>query len=95
MADKIYVGSGKKQQYGIGISICLTDLPPEYMFEYGDKKYIKLIVNEKREVDQYGKTHYVQVDTWKPNETNSTEDEEVTGNNDDPSKTDDSDGLPF
>ncbi len=66
MADKIYVGSGKKSTYGVKISVCLTDLPKEHIFEYNNKKYIKLDVNEKREEDQYGKTHSVSVDTWKP-----------------------------
>lgn len=68
MSDKIYVGSGKKHpDYEIvNVSLCLSDLPKEHIFEYKDKKYIKLKVAEKREPDQYGKTHYVEVDTWKP-----------------------------
>ena len=66
MSDKIYVGSGKSSNYGVNISVCLTDLPKEHIFEYNGKKYIKLTVNEKREVDQYGKTHSVSVNTWKP-----------------------------
>jgi hypothetical protein len=36
------------------------------MFEYNGKKYIKLIVQEKKSVDEYGKSHFVAVDTWKP-----------------------------
>jgi hypothetical protein len=36
------------------------------MFEYNGKKYIKLIVQEKKNTDEYGKTHFVAVDTWKP-----------------------------
>ena len=57
MSDqKIYVGNGKSKFDGeqVACSICLT------------KKYIKLIVQQKREADEYGKTHYVAVDTWKP-----------------------------
>ena len=65
---KIYVGSGISKFDGdqVACSLCLTDLPQEHMFEYSGKKYIKLIVQKKREADQYGKTHYVAIDTWKP-----------------------------
>lgn len=63
--EKVYIGSGKQLKYGIGISVCLSDLPKEYMFEYEGKKYIKLNVMPKRETDQYGKSHYVTVDTYK------------------------------
>jgi|TARA_R100000935_G_scaffold58725_1_gene97310 hypothetical protein len=68
MEDKIYVGSGISKFDGdqVAVSLCLTDVPKEHMFEYNGKKYIKLIVQKKREADQYGKTHYVAIDTWKP-----------------------------
>ena len=66
--EKIYVGSGKEMFDGdqVSISICLSDVPKDWMFEYNDKKYVKLLVQKKREVDQYGKTHYVAIDTFKP-----------------------------
>ena len=71
MSEKIYVGSGKAHdKYPIvNISVCLTDIKvnaEDFIFEYNNKKYIKLKVAEKKEPDQYGKTHYVEVDTWKP-----------------------------
>jgi hypothetical protein len=69
MEDKIYVGSGVAKFDGdlISCSLCLTDLPQEHMFEYQGKKYIKLNVSAKKNgADEYGKTHYVAVDTWKP-----------------------------
>ena len=68
MAEKIYVGNGTSKFDGnqVACSVCLTDLPQEHMFEYNGKKYIKLIVQEKMNTDEYGKTHYVAVDTWKP-----------------------------
>jgi hypothetical protein len=70
MADKIYVGNGKSKFDGqqVAVSLCLTDLPQEHIFEYEGKKYIKLVVQERRETDDYGRTHYVAVDTWKPEE---------------------------
>jgi hypothetical protein len=68
MSEKIYVGSGTSKFDGnqVACSVCLTDLPQEHMFEYNGKKYIKLLVQEKKAVDEYGKTHFVAVDTWKP-----------------------------
>ena len=67
--EKIYVGSGTSKFDGnmISCSICLSDLPQEHMFEYNGKKYVKLNVSAKRDgADEYGKTHYVAIDTFKP-----------------------------
>ena len=67
--EKIYVGSGTSKFDGnmISCSICLSDLPQEHMFEYNGKKYIKVNVSAKRDgADEYGKTHYVAIDTFKP-----------------------------
>lgn len=69
MSDKIFVGSGKEfGQYGsINISVCLTDLPKEHITTgKKGKKYINLVVNKKRQADQLGKTHSVEVNTFKP-----------------------------
>ena len=68
MEDKIYVGSGTEKFEGnlVSCSLCLSDLPSEHVFEYSGKKYIKLNVQKKKQADEYGKTHYVAVDTWKP-----------------------------
>ena len=62
---KIFVGNGKEHKYGIDISVCLSDLPKDHIFEYNGKKYIKLKVNSKKK-PEYGKTHSVEVNTWKP-----------------------------
>ena len=67
--EKIYCGSGVSKFDGqmVSTSLCLTDIPKEYMFEYNGKKYVKLNVSAKRDgADEYGKTHYVTVDTFKP-----------------------------
>ena len=57
MSEKIYVGSGVEKFDGdlVEISVCLSKLPKEFMFEYNDKKYIKLKVSKKRKEDA-GKT---------------------------------------
>ena len=68
--DKIYLGNGKEFFDGdeIKLSLNLTKLKEaaEHIFEFKDNKYIKLKVCKKKETDEYGKTHYVQVDTFKP-----------------------------
>lgn len=80
---KIYVGSGKKSKdWARKISICLTDLPKDHIFEYKGKKYIKLEIVDRKEPDNYGKDISVSVDTWKPEKKEETQ-------------KDDSDGMPF
>ena len=66
--DKVYCGSGKRKFDGnlVEITICLSDLPKEKIFEYEKKKYIKLKVGKKKEADKFGKTHYVEVDMFEP-----------------------------
>lgn len=71
MSDKKYVGNGKVNgNYGIiNISVCLSDLTPEDITEYQGKKYVRLSVGEKREVDQYGKSHSVWVNNYVPEQS--------------------------
>jgi hypothetical protein len=66
--QKIYCGSGIEKFDGglVEISVCLSDIPKEHRFEYEGKWYTKLKVQKKRETDEYGKTHYVCINTWKP-----------------------------
>lgn len=67
MANTIYVGNGKKQNDGWRkSSLCLSDIPQEHIFEFNGKKYIKLNINDKDQVDQFGKNVSISVDTWKP-----------------------------
>jgi hypothetical protein len=64
---KIFVGNGKRKFENLrAVSICITDLPKEHIFEYNGKQYIKLNVHDKKEADQYGKDVNVSIDTWKP-----------------------------
>jgi len=75
MSEKIYCGSGKEKFDGnlVEISVCVSDLPKDKIFEYNNKKYIKLKVVKKREVDQFGKTHYVEVDMFEPEQKSANE----------------------
>ena len=70
--EKIYVGNGVEKFDGglVEATICLSDITQnasEHIFEYEGKKYIKVKVQKKKNgADQYGRTHYVEVNTWKP-----------------------------
>ena len=90
--EVIYAGSGKtvSGQYGefFKVTVCLSDLPKEHVFEYNGKKYVKLDISKKKETDQYGKNVKVQVDTWKP-ETKTASFEPA------PAKAETQDDLPF
>jgi hypothetical protein len=93
MSDKIYCGSGKRVgNYGtIAVSVCLDDIPAEYKRQaQNGKTYVNIRVDEKREADQYGKTHSVTVDTWKPDAPKSAPAPARPTMEDS-----DSDGLPF
>tara|TARA_B100000902_G_C27287499_1_gene905236 strand:+ start:1571 stop:1846 length:276 start_codon:yes stop_codon:yes gene_type:complete len=81
MDNKIYVGGGTEKFDGnlVSVSVCLSDLPSEHIQTgKNGKKYINLNVQKKKEIDQFGKTHYVAVDTWKPEAK-----KEVVNSNDD------------
>ena len=73
--EKLYCGSGKSHTFpsgGTKIAVALDlDMLAKHFKEHGfttqgGKRMIKVDVVEKREVDQYGKTHYLSIDTWKP-----------------------------
>ena len=82
---KIYCGSGKEKTFDnggsiISISVALEDYPKEFLTEYNGKRYLRLDVCKKREVDQYGKSHYVAVNTWKPEEQQQQPQQQSQGN---------------
>lgn len=93
--ETIYAGNGKKVQSQYGefraVTINLSDLPKEHIFEYNGKKYIKLNVNDKKEVDKYGKDVSVSVNTWQPDQDNAPQPQAVVSA---PSGAEDDD-LPF
>ena len=68
MEQKIYVGSGRKvEKYDIvNITICLDDKIKPHIYDFNGKKYLNLTVAAKKEADQYGKTHYVAINEYKP-----------------------------
>tara|TARA_R110000737_G_scaffold336064_1_gene355286 strand:- start:70 stop:351 length:282 start_codon:yes stop_codon:yes gene_type:complete len=78
--ETIYCGGGKqvKGEYGTfrAVTINLSNLPAEHIFEYEGKKYVKLNISDKREPDQYGKDVSVSVNTWKPGEAEKGQEQE-------------------
>lgn len=70
MNEKIWCGKGKQSNFGIRVSICLDDIPAEHITASANgKRYVSIDVNEKRGgADQWGNTHGVSVNTWKPNQ---------------------------
>ena len=71
MSENIYLGNGTEKFQGnlISFSLNLSKLreAKEHFFEINGTQYIKIKVQKKKESpDRYGKTHYVQVDTFKP-----------------------------
>lgn len=47
-------------------SICLSDIPKELITTAKNgKKYLSVVVNRRREIGQYGHTHYIKVYTKK------------------------------
>jgi hypothetical protein len=75
MEDKIYLGNGTEKFQGnlISFSLNLSKLreAKEHFFEINGTQYIKIKVQKKKESpDRYGKTHNVEVDTFKPEPKN-------------------------
>jgi hypothetical protein len=66
--EKVFCGSGKEKFNGnlIEVTLCVSDLPKDKIFEYNGRKYIKLKVQKMREPKDNGKTHFVEVDMFVP-----------------------------
>jgi hypothetical protein len=69
MSEKKYVGNSRNQQWKFGeiqkISFSRKDLQL-MMDSLNEKGYINLNRIEKKEPDQWGNTHYLVIDDWKP-----------------------------
>jgi hypothetical protein len=68
--EKIYLGNGTEKfdgdQIEFAINLSKIKQVQEHIFEYKGEKYLKLRMVKKREADQYGRTHYIEVNTFKP-----------------------------
>jgi hypothetical protein len=69
MNEKKYVGSGKKVgNYDLINFTIAEDKVKDAWFDYNGKRYLRLTIGNKKEADQYGKTHSVWLDEYKPEE---------------------------
>jgi|GEM_PF-1105320 len=89
MTEKIYLANGTEKFNGdiIEFSLNLSKMnqAKDFMFEFNGETYIKLKVVKKRDgADKYGKTHYVEVDTFKPNQKSEKQPSSQVKSDDDP-----------
>ena len=69
MSEKtIYCGSGKKQNETWLKATINIDKIKEHIEEFKGHKFVRLNINIKDEVDQYGKDVSLSVDKWQPEE---------------------------
>lgn len=55
----------------ITVSVCLTDIPKSKIVEAKNgKKYVNLVLDERREVGQYGETHMLYMSQTKEERQN-------------------------
>ena len=47
-------------------SICLSDIPKEFIYEYEGKKYLPVDVKTFKQPDKYGNIAAITINTWKP-----------------------------
>ncbi len=75
MSEKIYVGNAKKitTQFGDLMRLSLTADDIEKMQQNLDNGWINIVIKERRSPSAGGMTHYLEVDTWKPNNQQNTD----------------------
>lgn len=79
MNEKKYVGSGKKVgNYDLINFTISEEKTKDAWIEYNGKKYLKLTIGNKKEADQFGKTHSIWLDEYVPEQKSETTKKEVT-----------------
>lgn len=75
MADKIYCGNGKKfkTQYGDMMKLSLHPDDIEKLVQRSKETkdrggWVNIDLKERREPSEKGMTHYLEIDTWEPNQ---------------------------
>ena len=70
MTEKIYVGGAKAKEWEDGntsFNISFSDADIKLLIEnQNEKGYVNLKMNKRREPSQYGQTHSIVIDDWKP-----------------------------
>jgi len=79
MNEKKYVGSGKKVgNYDLINFTISEEKTKDAWIEYNGKKYLKLTIGNKKEADQFGKTHSIWLDEYVPEQKSESTKKEVT-----------------
>lgn len=79
MNEKKYVGSGKKVGNYDLINFTISEEKTKGAWiEYKGKRYLKLTIGNKKEADQYGKTHSVWLDEYVPEQKSEEPQKKVT-----------------
>ena len=79
MNEKKYVGSGKKVgNYDLINFTISEEKTKDAWIEYNGKKYLKLTIGNKKEADQFGKTHSIWLDEYVPEQKSEPTKKEVT-----------------
>ena len=70
MSDKIFCGSGKiiKTQYGDLTKISFSQKDLEVLNQNVNNGWVNTALKEKKNKVDGKPTHYLEIDTWKPNE---------------------------
>lgn len=79
-STKVYCGKGKTfgQYNKLSLNLCVDDFMTHIQIGANGKRYIRLVASTMKNVDKYGNTHTVEVDTWKKPEQPAPEAEGVT-----------------
>lgn len=64
--EKTYCGSGKKQNETWIKATINIDKIKDHISEFKGHKFVKLNINIKDELDQFGKDVSISIDTWEP-----------------------------
>ena len=68
MTEKIYCGNGKSitTKYGDLMKLSLTQEDVQAITDNLDNGWVNMVVNQRKEPSKGGMTHYLTIDTWKP-----------------------------
>ena len=78
MADKKYIGQGKLHEFNDGGSvingIVFLDFDDnDVQTAKSGREFVKISVSERSTPDEYGNTHYITLDDFKPDKSKSRE----------------------
>ena len=69
MTEKIYIGNGKEIETKFGKMTKLSFSKKDLLTmtaNLNEKGWVTLDLNERKEPSEWGHTHYMKIDTWKP-----------------------------